>query len=72
MTLQLTQGYPFYIQEYGKHIWNLARSSPITPEDVQIARPRAEEALDRGIYEVRIQRATQKESTAAPTCRHAG
>jgi hypothetical protein len=61
LTLELTQGYPFYIQEYGKHIWNLARSSPITPKDVETARPRAEEALDRGIYEVRIQRATQKE-----------
>ena len=61
LTLELTQGYPFYIQEYGKHIWNLAQSSPITPKDVEVARPRAEEALDRGIYEVRIQRATQKE-----------
>jgi hypothetical protein len=61
LTLELTQGYPFYIQEYGKHIWNLARSSPIAPEDVALARPRAEDALDRGIYEVRIQRATQKE-----------
>lgn len=61
LTLELTRGYPFYIQEYGRHIWNLARSSPITPEDVELAKPRAEEALDRGIYEVRIQRATQKE-----------
>jgi AAA ATPase-like protein len=60
-TLELTQGYPFYIQEYGKHIWNLATASPITPGDVERARPRAEEALDRGVYEVRIQRATQKE-----------
>ncbi len=60
-TLQLTQGYPFYIQEFGKHIWNLASSSPITAADVERAAPRAEEALDRGIYEVRIQRATAKE-----------
>jgi hypothetical protein len=61
LALELTQGYPFYIQEYGKHIWNLATSSPITTKDVECAGPRAEEALDRGIYEVRIQRATQKE-----------
>jgi hypothetical protein len=60
-TLELTQGYPFYIQEFGKHIWNLAPTSPITQRDVERAAPRAEEALDRGIYEVRIQRATQKE-----------
>lgn len=60
-TLELTQGYPFYIQEFGKHIWNLASTSPISKEDVDNATQRAEEALDRGIYEVRIQRATQKE-----------
>ncbi len=60
-TLELTQGYPFYIQEFGKHIWNLAASSPITHDDVDRAAPRAEESLDRGIYEVRIQRATAKE-----------
>jgi len=60
-TLELTQGYPFYIQEFGKHIWNLARSSPITRADVDRAATRAEESLDRGIYEVRIQRATAKE-----------
>jgi hypothetical protein len=60
-TLALTQGYPFYIQEFGKHIWNLAPSSPITRDDVDRAAPRAEESLDRGIYEVRIQRATAKE-----------
>lgn len=59
--LALTRGYPFYIQEYGRHIWNIASASPITVEDVEEAAPRAEEALDHGLYEVRIQRATQKE-----------
>lgn len=60
-TLELTQAYPFYLQEFGKHIWNLAPASPITRADVDRAAPRAEEALDRGLYEVRIQRATLKE-----------
>jgi hypothetical protein len=60
-TLELTQGYPFYLQEFGKHIWNLAPTSPITVANVDDAAPRAEESLDRGIYEVRIQRATAKE-----------
>jgi hypothetical protein len=60
-TLELTQAYPFYLQEFGKHIWNLAPASPITRADVDRAGPRAEEALDRGLYEVRIQRATLKE-----------
>jgi hypothetical protein len=60
-TLELTQAYPFYLQEFGKHIWNLAPTSPITRDDVDKAAPRAGEALDRGLYEVRIQRATLKE-----------
>jgi hypothetical protein len=60
-TLELTQGYPLYLQEYGKHIWNLAHSSPITRTDIDAAAPRAEESLAAGIYEVRIQRATVKE-----------
>lgn len=59
--LELTQGYPFYLQEFGKHIWNLAPTSPVTAKNVDDALPRAEESLDRGIYEVRIQRATAKE-----------
>jgi hypothetical protein len=59
--LELTQGYPFYLQEFGKHIWNLAAATPIARSDVDRAAPRAEESLDRGIYEVRIQRATAKE-----------
>jgi hypothetical protein len=36
-------------------------SSPIARGDVDRAAPRAEESLDRSIYEVRIQRATIKE-----------
>jgi hypothetical protein len=60
-TLELTRGYPFYIQEFGKRIWNLASASPINKSDVENAAPLAEESLDRGIYEVRIQRAAAKE-----------
>jgi len=59
--LELTERYPFYIQEFGKHVWNLAPESPITVQDVENAAPRAQQALDRGIYEVRIQRASIKE-----------
>ena len=64
-TLELTQGYPFYLQEYGKHIWNLAPGSPITERDVEAAAPRAEESLGRGIYEVR---SSERRSRNAGTC----
>ena len=61
LALEWTEGYPFYIQQLGKHAWNLASSSPITRADIEEAQPAAEAALDRTIYEVRVQRATTNE-----------
>ncbi len=61
LALAWTGGYPFYIQQLGKHAWNLAGSSPITTNDVEQAMPAAQLALDKSIYEVRIQRATDQE-----------
>jgi len=61
LALEWTRGYPFYIQQLGKHAWNLAKTSPITTGDVEAAVPAAQQALDASIYEVRIQRATREE-----------
>lgn len=61
LALQWTEGYPFYIQQLGKHAWNLASSSRITRANVEEAQPAAQAALDRTIYEVRVQRATVNE-----------
>jgi hypothetical protein len=61
LALAWTGGYPFYIQQLGKHAWNLAGSSPITAADIEAAIPAAQGALDTSIYEVRIQRATDQE-----------
>ena len=35
-----TGGYPYFIQAYGKVVWDLAPRSPITAEDVAVAAPR--------------------------------
>jgi len=59
--LAWTGGYPFYIQQLGKHAWNVASTTPITAADLQAAMPAAQQALDSSIYEVRIQRATDQE-----------
>lgn len=61
LALEWTEGYPFYIQQLGKHAWNLASASPITRADIDEARPAAQATLDRTIYEVRTQRATTNE-----------
>lgn len=61
LALEWTEGYPFYIQQLGKHAWNLASASPITRVDIEAAQPAAQAALDRTIYEIRTQRATANE-----------
>lgn len=61
LAIEWTKGYPFYIQQIGKHAWNRAANSPITRVDVEDALPAAQAALDRAIYEVRVQRATANE-----------
>jgi hypothetical protein len=61
LALSWTEGYPFYIQQLGKHAWNIADSSPISAPVVRDAMPAAQAALDASIYEVRIQRASDQE-----------
>jgi hypothetical protein len=61
LALAWTGGYPFYIQQLGKHAWNVASASPISTADLEAAMPAAQRALDLSIYEVRIQRATDQE-----------
>jgi hypothetical protein len=56
-----TAGYPFFIQQLGKHAWNLGVRPPITLAVIKDAIPAAQAALDISIYEVRIQRATDQE-----------
>ena len=59
--LEWTAGYPFYIQQLGKHTWNLASESPIELAMIESAIPAAQAALDKSTYEVRVQRATERE-----------
>ncbi|AXH96931.1 ATP-binding protein [Ornithinimicrobium avium] len=56
-----TGGYPYFIQAYGKEVWDLAPSSPITEEDVRVAAPEAEEELAVGFFGSRYERATPGE-----------
>ena len=40
------RGYPYFLQEWGYHVWNAAKASPITIEDVGRAAPGVQEQLD--------------------------
>ncbi len=54
-------GYPYFVQAYGKATWDLASISPITAEDVRVAAPTAEEELAVGFFGSRYERATPAE-----------
>lgn len=56
-----TQGYPYFIQEWGKHTWDMAAASPITPADVERASAIVISELDEGFFRVRFDRMTPTE-----------
>lgn len=56
-----TQGYPYFLQEWGKHSWNVATQSPITEGDAQAATIQALAELDASFFRVRFDRLTPAE-----------
>ncbi len=59
--IQETQGYPYFLQEWGKHAWNAASGSPITLQDVEQASAAAIAELDESFFRVRFDRLTSLE-----------
>lgn len=59
--VQVTRGYPYFVQEWGKHSWNTAVASPITRMDVEDASTTAVAALDESFFRVRFYRLTPAE-----------
>ena len=59
--VEKTRGYPYFLQEWGYHAWNVATSSPVTPEDAERATADALERLDKGFFRVRLDRLTPRE-----------
>jgi len=56
--LRITERYPYYLQVWGSHLWNLAAGSPIRLADAQHARPAAIADLDANFFRVRFDRLT--------------
>jgi hypothetical protein len=56
-----SQGYPYFLQEWGYHVWNHALASPIPLDDVHAVRPLVLAALDRDFFRLRLDRLTPKE-----------
>jgi len=59
--LRQTQGYPYFLQEWGRHSWNVAKSSAILPADARRATKLALAELDAGFFRVRFDRPTPAE-----------
>jgi hypothetical protein len=58
---KLTQGYPYFLQEWGYQSWNLATTSPITLKVVRAATAKVIPRLDANFFRVRFDRLTPSE-----------
>lgn len=56
-----THGYPYFLQEWGKHTWDTAAGSPVTRSDVENATTAVIGALDESFFRVRFDRLTPSE-----------
>ncbi len=56
--LRQTNGYPYFLQEWGKHSWDVAGASPIELDDAQRATAEALAELDASFFRVRFDRLT--------------
>ena len=61
MIVAEAHGYPYFLQEWGKHAWDAAASSPIRVQDVKAATASAIAALDESFFRVRFDRLTPAE-----------
>jgi hypothetical protein len=61
LLFEVSGGYPYFVQAYGKAAWDAAPSSPISVDDVTVAAPEAEAELAVGFFGSRYERATPSE-----------
>jgi len=61
LIVDCTQGYPYFLQEYGRIVWDEASASPVTLEDVTSVLPLVEAGLDESFFRVRADRTTELE-----------
>ena len=59
--LEFTHGYPYFLQEWGYHVWNAAPDTPIGLDDVTLAARDVQQRLDENFFRVRMDRLTPLE-----------
>lgn len=69
---RVTQGYPYFLQEWGYQSWNLAVSTPIHKTVVDSAGPVVIKRLDENFFRVRFGRLTPREKGFLRAMAHLG
>ncbi len=69
---RMTKGYPYFIQEWGYQMWNLAKSSPIGLDVIAAAGDIAVRRLDENFFRVRFDRLTPAEKNFLRTMAELG
>lgn len=59
--IAVTEGYPYFLQEFGKQAWNVAEGPTIGLADVDAAMVLALDDLDSGFFRARIDKTTDAE-----------
>lgn len=59
LAFEMTEGYPYFIQELGYQAWSVASGPQITQTDIENTREAYESKLDSSFFRVRLDRATQ-------------
>jgi hypothetical protein len=59
--VRLTEGYPYFIQEYGRHVWRLGTSTTITRKQVDDVVPVVQAFLDDSFFEQRVAGANRQQ-----------
>jgi hypothetical protein len=54
-------GFPYFLQEYGRELWNFAETTPITVADLESAREIVKDSLARNFFGTRFEMATDTE-----------
>jgi hypothetical protein len=61
LLVEHTQGYPYFVQEWGYEVWNVADDSPIDSGDVAAAADRVRHKLDESFFLARMERLSPAE-----------
>ncbi len=59
--VRVTEGYPYFIQEWGYQAWRQAATSPIAIADIRVATTKATAVLDQSFFRVRFDRLAPSE-----------